>query len=72
MRGAPLPAMLAAMNDTRALESTFVTRCAWCERYEVACDWVPEPEHDASHEAPTITHGVCPECAHGLRAAGQV
>lgn len=50
-----------------------VRRCAWCERYAVAEEWVPE--HEAVPAvAPgdsRVSHGICPDCVDGLPRAGQ-
>lgn len=52
-----------------------LTMCGWCDRFEVAGEWV-EVEEAAkrlglfnSPELPTLSHGICPDCHEMLLAA---
>jgi len=38
--------------------------CAWCKKYRTENgDWKPIEEYLRDSGAPTVTHGICPECA---------
>jgi hypothetical protein len=50
-----------------------LTRCAWCERYALARDWLTQAELDAvasRGETFPVSHGICPGCLAELRRQG--
>ena len=57
----------AAMTVHRDQERLLV-RCAWCDRYSLAGEWMPANElpHvwgvDRKLHAEQITHSICPDC----------
>ena len=62
------------MEVAAATDQLLVTRCAWCERYEVGNRWLPEKKiktflrgGDWMSDA---THGICPDCVQSLRRRG--
>ena len=50
-------------------DAVWVTECAWCNRVRtVAGDWQTLAPAVRAAMAIERTHGVCPQCAHGLMA----
>ena len=47
---------------------TLTTRCAWCRRYRVRGHWLDSGR--TLIPAGRTTHGICDECAEGLREVG--
>jgi hypothetical protein len=51
------------------LPDALITRCAWCDRYEVGGRWLAK-EHVAAFlrdDGSTVTHGICPDCVADLK-----
>jgi hypothetical protein len=43
---------------------TLLPLCAWCKKYRTEDGaWKPIEEYLLESGAPTVTHGICPECA---------
>ena len=60
--------MAALLSGTDRDPTTFVTRCGWCHRFEVAGRWLDLDEAatslalDEDGLPPTVTHGICEPC----------
>jgi hypothetical protein len=53
-------------------DAVWVTECAWCKRVRgVAGDWQTLAPAVRAAMAIERTHGVCPQCAHGLMARAE-
>jgi hypothetical protein len=58
-----------ASCGVRRDDAVWVTECAWCNRVRgVAGDWQTLAPAVRAAMAIERTHGVCPQCAHGLMA----
>ena len=54
--------MLFVMSGS--LPDVLVTRCAWCDSYEVGAQWLARAEVAGflRDDGSSVTHGICPEC----------
>jgi hypothetical protein len=56
-------------------EEPLVTRCAWCERYEIENRWSTRRPSTLSRKLGTwastmASHGICPDCTADLKQRG--
>jgi hypothetical protein len=51
------------------LPDTLITRCAWCDRYEVGGSWLPKEDvaEFLRDDGTTVTHGICVNCVADLK-----
>jgi hypothetical protein len=66
-------ALLLAARALAKDRDAMLTRCAWCERIELAGRWImreraPILPHDIGER---ITHGICPACVEVLHRSGR-
>jgi hypothetical protein len=62
----------SALASVRTLEG-LLPICAWCKKIrceDMPAEWVPIERYVAQRTAAEFTHGICPDCAAGLRAKG--
>ena len=48
---------------------SLITRCAWCDRYEVGGRWLTKEDvaEFLRDDGSTVTHGICPDCVTDLK-----
>jgi hypothetical protein len=65
-------AILLRMTDW-ALPDALITRCAWCDRYEVGSQWLAKADVAAflRDDGSTVTHGICADCVADLQMRRQ-
>jgi len=66
-------ALVLAARALAKDRDAMLTRCAWCERIELAGRWIiresaPILPHDIGGRT---THGICPACVEVLRRSGR-
>jgi hypothetical protein len=51
------------------LPDALVTRCAWCDSYEVGTQWLSKDDVSAflRDDGSSVTHGICPRCLDELQ-----
>jgi hypothetical protein len=51
------------------LPDALITRCAWCDSYEVGAQWLSKDEVAAflRDDGSSVTHGICPRCLDELQ-----
>ncbi len=62
----------AALAEVRTLQG-LLPICAWCKKIrneQPPSEWVPIERYIAQRTDAEFTHGICPDCAKGLRAKG--
>jgi hypothetical protein len=52
------------------LPDALITRCAWCDRYDVGGRWLRKEDVAGflRDDGSTLTHGICPDCVADLQA----
>jgi hypothetical protein len=52
------------------LPDELITRCAWCDSYEVGAQWLPKDEVAGflRDDGSSVTHGICPRCFAALQS----
>ena len=60
--------VIAAAMTVKSDSETLLVRCAWCDRYSLAGDWMPADELPPvwgvrrKLQAEQVTHSICPDC----------
>jgi hypothetical protein len=58
-----------ALEDLKTLRE-LIPVCAWCGRVRGEKSWDELEAYLERHTRISFTHGICPDCAHGLRVPG--